>query len=66
MASPKAQKRANFVSANGMAKSLVVAQFVRIARKARLSYDDFLYVSQQSRKKLGLRPPKKERKLPNC
>jgi hypothetical protein len=35
------------------AKSAVVAQFVRIARKARLGYDDFLYISQQARKKLG-------------
>ena len=64
MASQRHPKRANFVSANEKAKSQVVAQFVRIARKARLSYADFLYVSQQSRKKLGLRPPKKERKLP--
>jgi integrase/recombinase XerD len=64
MASQKPTKRANFVSANEKAKSQVVAQFVRIARKARLSYDDFLYVSQQSRKKLGLSQPKKERKLP--
>lgn len=43
----------------------VVANIVRIARKARLSYDDFLYVSQQARKKLGLRRPKKERRLPH-
>src|ERR1039457_5322979 len=48
-------KRANFVSPNEKAKSAVVAQFVRIARKARLGYDDFLYISQQARKKLGLR-----------
>jgi hypothetical protein len=37
-----------------------VAQLVRIARKARLGYDDFLYISQQARKKLGLRRGRKE------
>ena len=48
-------KRANFVSPNDKAKSEIVAQLVRIARKARLGYEDFLYVSQQARRKLGLR-----------
>jgi site-specific recombinase XerD len=57
-------KRVNFVSANEKAKFEVVAQFVRIARKARLSYDDLLYISQQVRRKLGLYRPKKERRLP--
>jgi integrase len=42
----------------------VVAQFVRIARKARLGYDDYLSISQQARKKLGLRRGRKERRLP--
>ena len=56
--------RANFVSPNEKAKSAVVAQLVRIARKARLGYDDFLYISQQARKKLGLRRGRKERRLP--
>ena len=37
---------------------------VQIARKDRLSYDDFLYICQQARRKLGLRRPKRERKLP--
>ena len=41
-----------------------MAQLVRIARKARLGYDDFLYISQQARKKLGLRRGRKERRLP--
>jgi hypothetical protein len=41
-----------------------VARFVRIARKQRLDYDGFLYVCQQARRKLGLRKPKKERRLP--
>ena len=40
-----------------------MGQFVRIARKARLDYADFLYVCQQARKKLGLKTPKKEHKL---
>jgi site-specific recombinase XerD len=58
-------KRPDFVSANEKAKSDAVAHIVRIARKARLSYDDFLYVSQQARKKLGLLRTKKERRLPH-
>ena len=57
-------KRRDFVSSNEKAKSQVVAQFIRIARKQRLDYDDFLYVCQQARKKLGLRKPKPEKKLP--
>jgi integrase/recombinase XerD len=57
-------KRLNFVATNEKAKSEVVAQLVRMARKARLGYDDFLYVSQQARKKLGLRRGLKERRLP--
>jgi integrase/recombinase XerD len=60
----KVGKRKDFVSPNEKAKSDVVAQIVRIARKERLSYADFVYVSQQARRKLGLRKPKKERKLP--
>lgn len=46
------------------AKSAVVAQLVRLARRERLGYADFLYVCQQARKKLGLKRPSKERKLP--
>jgi integrase/recombinase XerD len=58
------QKRHHFVSSNEKAKSHIIARFVQIARKDRLSYDDFLYVCQQARRKLGLRRPKRERKLP--
>jgi site-specific recombinase XerD len=58
------KKRHDFVSPKEKAKSQVVAQLVRIGRKARLNYDDFLYVCQQARKKLGLRKPQRERKLP--
>lgn len=57
-------KRQDFVSSEQKAKSQVVAQIVRVARKERLSYPDFLYVCQQARKKLGLRKPRTERKLP--
>ncbi len=57
-------KGRDFVLPNEKAKSEVVAQFVRLARKERLDYDDFLYVCQQARKQLGLRKPKRERKLP--
>src|ERR1700675_1099727 len=64
MKGKRVAKRANFVSPNEKAKSAVVAQLVRIARKARLGYDDFLYISQQARKKLGLRRGRKERRLP--
>jgi integrase/recombinase XerD len=64
MKARRAAKRSNFVSSNEKAKSEVVAQLVRIARKARLGYDDFLYVSQQARRKLGLRRARKERRLP--
>src|ERR1700751_1365591 len=57
-------KRHHFVSSNEKAKSKIIARLVQIARKDRLSYDDLLYVCQQARRKLGLRRPKRERKLP--
>ena len=46
------------------AKSEIVAQLVRLARKERLSYDEFAYVCQQARRKLKLEKPKRERRLP--
>lgn len=46
------------------AKSELIAQLVRLARKERLSYDEFGYVCQQARKKLGLKKPRRDRKLP--
>jgi len=64
MIKKRLSKRSNFVPANEKAKSEVVAQLTRIARKARLGYDEFLYVCQQARRKLGLRRSKKERRLP--
>ena len=60
----KVGKRKDFVTPNEKAKSHVVAKIVRLARKERLSYADFVSVCQQVRRKLGLRKPKKERKLP--
>ena len=64
MTGKRVAKRANFVSPNEKAKSAFVVQLVRMARKARLGYEDFLYVSQQARKKLGLRRVQKDRRLP--
>ncbi|MDQ2713245.1 MAG: site-specific integrase [Acidobacteriota bacterium] len=64
MKGQRVAKCANFVPTNEKAKSEAVAQLVRIARKARLGYNDFLYVSQQARRKLGLRRTRKERRLP--
>jgi site-specific recombinase XerD len=64
MGQKRPSKGAGFVPANENAKPKIVAQFIRIARKARLGYDEFLYVCQQARRKLGLRRPKKERRLP--
>lgn len=63
-AAKQSTKRRDFVAPNEKAKSQVVAQIVRLARKERLSYDDFRYICQQARRKLGLRKPKRERKLP--
>ena len=60
----KVEKRSDCVAPSEKAKSHVVGQIVRLARKERLDYADFLYVCQQARRKLGLRKPKKDRKLP--
>ena len=46
------------------AKSTLVAQLVRLARRERLSYDEFSYVCQQARKRLGLTRPPRVRPLP--
>jgi integrase/recombinase XerD len=47
------------------AKSAMITQLVRLARRERLSYDEFGYVCQQARKKLGLKKPPRARKLPH-
>jgi integrase/recombinase XerD len=57
-------KREHFVSSAAKAKSQIVTQFVRIARKERLDYAAFLYICQQARRRLGLHKPPQERKLP--
>ena len=54
----------DFISATDNAKSEIVSRLVSMARKERLDYDEFLYVCQQARRKLGLRRPKRHRKLP--
>ncbi len=61
------QKDNDFVSSEQKAKSdriEIVEKIVRLARKERLSYDDFVYVCGQARKKLGLKRPRSSRKLP--
>jgi len=54
----------DFVKAEISGKIEIVEKFVRLARKERLTYDDFIYVCQQARKKLGLQKPRKEKRLP--
>src|SRR5690242_14565530 len=58
------EKSADCISANGKAKSEMIADLVRAAKRERLNYDDFLYVCRQARKKLGLRRPKRKQTLP--
>jgi integrase/recombinase XerD len=60
-----ARNRDDFVAPEEKAKSAAIAKIVRIARKEHFSYAEFLYVCQQARKKLGLRKPRTERKLPH-
>ncbi len=60
----RTKKASNFVSANENAKSKTVSQIVRLARKAHLDYDGFIYVCQEARKQLGLKRPKRKRILP--
>jgi integrase/recombinase XerD len=52
------------VSANEKAKSDLVSRLTRMARKEHLDYDEFIYVCQEARKKLGLKRPRRARKLP--
>jgi integrase/recombinase XerD len=47
------------------AKSEVISSIVRLVKKERLSYDEFAYVCQQVRRKLGLNKPKRVRTLPH-
>jgi integrase/recombinase XerD len=52
------------VPANEKAKSELVSKLVRMARRERLDYDEFIYVCQEARKKLELKRPRRARKLP--
>jgi integrase/recombinase XerD len=58
------RKRAHFVSPSDKAKSVLVEQLSKLARRAHLDYNGFLYVCQQARRKLGLHKPKREQRLP--
>ncbi len=58
------ENAANFEAHNGRAKSAIVAQIVRIVRRAGLDYAGWRYVAKQVRKECDLRPAKKGRKLP--
>ena len=63
----KSLKTGNFAklkNSEKSSKSEIVEKIVRLARKERLTYDDFIYVCQQGRKKLGLKKPRKEKRLP--
>lgn len=64
MAAQTPPKRPDCITAKAKAKSRLVAHLVRLSRQARLDYDGFAYVCQQARRKLGLRRPRRERKLP--
>lgn len=59
-----AKKSSNFAASKQNAKSEAVKKIVRIARQHRLSYDAFISVCQQARKRLKMEKPKRERKLP--
>lgn len=59
------RKRADCVPAGDNAKSAIVGQIVRLARRERLGYGDFIYVCQQARRKLGLIKPRRPLRLPH-
>jgi integrase len=59
-----AENMSNFGSQNGKAKSKVVAQIVKVVRKAGLDYDGWRYVAKKVRQACDLRPARKGRKLP--
>jgi integrase/recombinase XerD len=63
MTKPSAS-RGNFVTPGGNAKSAAIAQIVRIARKERLTYDEFIYCCRRARRALGLHKPKAIQTLP--
>jgi integrase len=58
------ENTSDFGSQNGKAKSKVIAQIVKIVRKAGLAYEDWRYVAKKVRQACELRPARKGRKLP--
>jgi integrase len=58
------ENTANYEAQSEKAKSQIVAQIVRIVRRAGLDYEGWRYVAKQVRKQCELRPAKKGRKLP--
>jgi integrase/recombinase XerD len=58
------EKAASFATQNEKAKTEIVAQVVRIVRRAGLDYEGWRYVAKQVRKECQLRPAKKGRRLP--
>lgn len=64
MAQKTTKKSPSFVTTNEKAKLVAVKKMLQVAKQHRLDYDEFLYVCQQVRRKLNLKKPKKERKLP--
>ncbi len=58
------ENAAAFATQNEKAKSEIVAQVVRIVRRAGLDYEGWRYVAKQVRKECQLRPAKKGRRLP--
>lgn len=55
---------AKLATQNGKAKSEVVAQIVRLVRRAGLDYEGWRYISKRVRKACDLKPAVKGRKLP--
>jgi len=58
------ENAASCAAQNEKAKSEIVAQVVRIVRRAGLDYEGWRYVAKQVRKECQLRPAKKGRRLP--
>lgn len=59
------QNGRNGASQNAKAKSQIVSQIARIVRKAGLDYNGWRYVAKRVRQECDLRPPKRQKKLPN-
>ena len=64
MVARKPEKSTNFVSSKQKAKFDAIKKITRIVRQHRLTYDEFVYVCQQVRRKVNLKKPKKQKRLP--